>query len=88
MSRPSTIDLTTLSGQGDAQPGQGDRDEPPDRRGRRERGGGGEGVQAEGGELVRGDIVPQLTGCRALDHQVLDEVAQLLMSVLHVCAAV
>ena len=34
------------------------------------------------------DVVAQLTGCGALDHQVLDEVTQLVMSVLHVCAAV
>ena len=44
---------------------------------RRQNGGGGEGMQAVGGQLIRGDVVAQFACGRALGQQFLDEVRQL-----------
>jgi hypothetical protein len=70
------------------QSGQGDGDEAVDRVLGGEGVGGGEGMQAVCGELVNCHVVAQVTGLGGLGEQIFDEVAQSLLRLVSVFAAV
>lgn len=62
-----------------AQPSQSDRDEPADRGLGRQAAGCGKGVQAIARELIRRDIIPEVTGLGPFGEQILDHVAKPLL---------
>src|SRR3954470_16937635 len=70
-----------------ADAGQGDVDEPVDRRLRRQPGGRGERVQAVGGQLPRRHVVPYLAAPGRLGDQVGQEIVEVRVRLGDVLAA-